>query len=341
MGERSGDLTSALRAIGGVLLAVGAVVVFVRRSSVGRWSDFELLLTVALPAALLFALAVAGRGGPGRGPADPARAALMVCAVLLSQIALFQFLTWAGASTHHLLYDAAALAGTAAIAIAGSRRAGAPFAIFLAGLALLGTWILLWLKILHPASAQDVRWILLSGGGSLLLLAAAVDVAGATGASELATAGGLGAVAAGLHGAVITLVGAAFAPFAPLPSVSSAFSGDVHPGGGPLPGASGRSGHLTRVVDPFHLPAGQTLGWDLVLLIVSVALVWSGTRSRVRGLCYVGFFGLVGFTISVGGELAHITELHPLRGSLLGWPLILVLLGLAGLAAPLLRRRAP
>jgi len=321
-----------------VLLAVGAVVVFARRSSTGRWSDFELLLTVALPATLLFALAVAGRGGPGRGPADPARAALMVSAVLLSPIALFQFLTWAGASTHHLLYDAAALAGTAAVAIAGSRRAQAPFAIFLAGLALLGTWILLWLKILHPASAQDVRWILLSGGASLLLVAGAVEVAGAAGASELATAGGLGAVAAGLQGVVMTLVLPVSRPFPRVPS--SVFRGDVHPGSAPPHGAGARGEHVPHVAEPFHLTAGQTLGWDLMLLIVSVALVWSGTRSHVRGLAYVGFFGLLGFTISVGGELAHVEELHPLTGSLLGWPLILVLVGIAGLAAPLVRRRA-
>ncbi len=298
---------SAARAVGGMLLAVGAVVVFARRSAAHRWSDFELLLTVAIPAATLFALAVAGRGRHARGPADPARAALMVSAILLSPLALLQLLVWAGVSTHHLLCDAAALALTAAIATAGARRAGAPYATFLAGLALLGTWILVLLKILHPASAEDVRWTLLSGGAVLMLGAGAINLAGLAGSAEIATAGGLGMVAAGLQG---VLVGS-FATF-----ISEEPQG------------------------PLHVDGAQTTGWNAYLLIVSLALAWGGTRARLRGPAYVGAIGLLAFLLSVAGQLTRVEAGHEPSHSLLGWPLVLLLLGIAGLSAPLLRRRA-
>ena len=335
MDERSGDLTSALRAIGGVLLAIGAVVVLARRSSHHRWSDFELLLTVAIPAAALFALAVAGRSGVGAGPADPARAVLLVSAVLLSPIVFLQFLVWAGAG-HHLLYDAAVLAASAGVAIAGARRAGAPYAMFLAGLALLGAWVAVWLKILHPASADDVRGILLSGGVVLILAAGAVSLAGAAGSAELATAGGLGAVVAGLQGVLIGLFGVTLAPFVSIMSSSGSNGSEI----GPLH-RGGRGETPDFASGAPHIAGGQTVGWNVYLLVVSLALVWCGSRSRLRGPAYVGFLGLAAFLLSVGAQLTRLEAGREPTGSLLGWPLILVLLGLAGLAAPLVRRRAP
>lgn len=317
-----------MRAVGGVLLALGAFVVFTRRSTAHHWSDFELLLTLAVPAALLFAIAIAGRAGPGGGPADPARAVLLVCAVLLSPIALFQFLAWSGASAHHLLYDAAVLAVTAAIASAGARRAGAPYVMFLAGLALLGAWILVWLKILRPASPDDVRWTILSGGAVLVAAAGALDLASRPGSSEFATAGGLGAVIAGLQGVVVGAVGAVFAP------VTTILAG----------GATRTVTSNGQVVETssgiLHIPGGQTSGWNIYLLVVSLALAWTGARSRARGVAYVGFLGLVAFAVSVGAELTRLEVGREPSSSLLWWPLVLVVLGIVGLAAPALRRGA-
>ena len=324
MPERSGDLASALRAAGGVLLALGALVVFIRRSSHHQWTDFELLLTLAVPAAGLFAMSVAHRGGPGLTRADPWRAVLLVTSVLLSVVALLQLLKWAGASTSHLLFDAAVLLATAAIAILGARRAESPYAILLAGLALLGAWMLLWLKIVSHPSADTVRWLLLAGGAVLLMAAAVVALLDAIGAPELATAGGIGAVAAGILGVLLGLFSAT--AFAVVDSIKSSRSG---------PGTLGRGLH-----GDLHLAGTQTTGWDVYLLLVSLGLVWLGSSSRSRGLGYVGFAGLLVFLISVGTQVTRLAAGHGPSSSLLGWPLLLVLLGLAGLAAPLLRRRA-
>ncbi len=303
-----GDLASALRAAGGVLLALGAFVVFIRRSSHHRWSDFELLLTLAVPAAVLLAMAVAGRSGYIRTAADPSRSVLLVTAVLLSTVALFQLLVWAGASRQHLLLDAAVLVLTAAIAVFGARRIGAPYAILLAGLALLGAWLLVWIEIVGHPGADTTRWLLVSGGAVLLAAAALMAVTDAIGAAEIATAGGIAAVAAGVLGVIVGAVGLTF----------------------------GAVGLLTTP----KIAGGQTSGWDIYLLLVSVGLVLLAARSGARGPGYVGAFGLLGFLISVGAQLTHLESGRGTSSSLLGWPLVLVLLGLAGLAAPLLRRRA-
>jgi len=330
--ERSGDLASALRAAGGVLLALGALLVFIRRGSHHQWTDFELLLTVAVPAAGLFAMSVADRGGPGLTRADPWRAVLLITSVLLSVVALFQLLQWAGASTSHLLFDAAVLVATAAIAILGAHRAESPYAILLAGLALLGAWMLVWLKIVSHPSADTVRWLLLAGGAVLLVAAAVVALLDAIGAPELATAGGIGAVLAGLLGVLVGLFGVAF----------GAIGGLLRAAGGnasaPIVGV--RSGtHLSRAHEALHIAGAQTTGWNIYLLLVSLALVWLGSSWRSRGPGYVGVAGLAVFLISVGAQVTRLESGHGPSSSVLGWPLLLVLLGLAGLGAPLLRRR--
>ncbi len=167
MRDRGGDFAGALRAVGGVMLALGAVVVISRRSGPHSWSDFELMLVVAVPATALFAVAVTGRGRWSPSVAEPWRAVLLVTSILLSPVALFLLLRWAGAGTRHLLYDAGVLAATAAIAIVGSRRAGSRYAMLLAGVALLGAWMLVWAKIIHDPSGDTVRWLLLAGGAVL------------------------------------------------------------------------------------------------------------------------------------------------------------------------------
>ena len=302
-----------MRAAGGVLLALGALLVATRREN--RWSDFELLLVLAVPAAVLFGLAVAGAGTAAGERAESWRAVLLVTAVLLTPIALFQFLQWIGASTRHLLYDAAVLTVTALVAMAGARRARAPYALFLAGLALLGTWMIVWIKIFPDPSANTVRWLLLAGGAALLLAAAAADLAGATGAGELATAGALGAVAAGILGVFITGFG-------------NAFLGLVTVNGQPAEPVE----HVS------HISGAQTNGWNIYLLVVSLVLIVVAARSRSRGPGYVGALGILLFFASTAAQLTRIAFGHGASHSLLGWPLVLLVLGAAGLTAPLLRR---
>jgi hypothetical protein len=331
-----------MRAAGGLLLAVGSLVVLARRGGPHRWTDFELFLAVAAPAALLFAIAVAGRRPLSRNAPEPWRGVLLVSAVLLSPVALLLFLQWAGASPKHLLYDAAVLAITATIAIVAGRRVGAPYASFLAGLALLGSWMLVWLKIVHEPSGDTVRWLLLAGGVLLLIAAAAMSLLGTAGATELATAGGLGAVAAGFVGVLVGLFAVAFGPLLAVEGQSSSAETIVT--------ANGKVTHVEHIAPRHdhhgilggfgstHISGTQTTGWDVYLLLVSIGLVWLGARSRARGPAYAGALGLLIFLYSIATQLTRLESGHGPSSSLLGWPLILVLLGLAGLAAPPLAR---
>jgi hypothetical protein len=61
------DSVDLLRSVGGLLLAVGAVVLLVRKSSHHGWSDFARLLVVLVPAVVLYTLAL-GVPRRGRGP---------------------------------------------------------------------------------------------------------------------------------------------------------------------------------------------------------------------------------------------------------------------------------
>jgi hypothetical protein len=90
-----------------------------------------------------------------------------------------------------------------------------------------------------------------------------------------------------------------------------------------------------------HTNGLQHFGWDLYLLIVSLGLVWVGSRVRARGLGYVGGVGLVAFLISVSAQITRLESGRPRTGGVVGWPLALLIVGVLGLAAPVLCRREP
>jgi hypothetical protein len=296
------------------MLALGALLVLTRRQ--GPWTDFELLIVLAVPAAALLVLATRGAGAAS-DRAESWRAVLAVVGVLLSLLALFRFLDWVGASTRHPLYDAAALGLTALIAAVTARRAQAPYLVLLAAFAMLGAWMLVWIKVFPDPSGNTVRWLLLGGGVALLLASALTDLGGQTGAGEIATAGALGLVAAGILGVFVS----------GFSNLAFGFLAAGSVGGGAPPALGG------------HLSGSQTTGWDVYLLVVSLVLIVAAARSRRRGPGYVGVLGILLFLISTAAQLGRAASGHPPSHSVLGWPLVLLLLGVAGLAAPLLRRR--
>ncbi len=305
-----------MRAAGGVMLALGALLVLSRRE--GHWTSFELFLVLAAASVALLGVTMTGSAAAG-DRAESWRSVLAVAGILLSPLALFQFLDWVGASTHHLLYDAAVLAVTGLLATACARRAQAPYLMLLAGLALLGAWMLVWIKVFPDPSAETVRWLLLGGGIAVLIVAALADLAGAIGAGDMLTAGSVGVVAAGILGVFVSAFSALALGFVTV--------GSDHPGEG-LPARFGG-----------HLSGSQTTGWDVYLLAVSLVLIVAGARARKRGPGYVGVLGILLFLLSTAAQLGRTSSGQGPSHSLIGWPLVLLLLGAAGLLAPLLRRR--
>jgi hypothetical protein len=74
-------------------------------------------------------------------------------------------------------------------------------------------------------------------------------------------------------------------------------------------------------------------GWKLYLLAVGFGLVAYAGADREPGPAYIGVAVLGAFALLAGAPAAH-------RGSLIGWPLFLLILGCAGLAVGL-RPRTP
>jgi len=82
----------------------------------------------------------------------------------------------------------------------------------------------------------------------------------------------------------------------------------------------------------------QRFVWDLLLLVIALGLIAYGSRARVRGPCYVGGAALFVFLFSVGSQISARLSGHRASGTVLGWPLALLLIGavaiLVGFLAP-------
>jgi hypothetical protein len=336
------EVTDLLRSVGGLLLASGAVALLIRKSSHHEWSDLARLLLVLAPAAWLYILALGPRRERGVVDIPPWRAVLLVTAILLVPLVLFLFLDLVGASTTDRLAEAGVFAVTAVLAGYASRRVHVPYAALLAALALLLAWLFLWTDVIGRSSANTYRWLLVAAGALLFAGAARIARSRATGAGEVATAGAVSAVAAGVIGVI---AGAAAAVVAAITSTGEPSSGALHATSGASFGSTAGPAivplaHPQRhTLMPPHIGGLQHLGWDVYLLVVSVALVWLGSRTRVRGLGYVGGFGLLAFIVSVGVELTRLEVGRTASAAVVGWPLALLILGVAGLLAPGLRRR--
>ena len=228
--------------------------------------------------------------------------------ILLTPAALFQLVNWLGGDTGSTLNTAWIFLLTAVVAFMALFGARLRIGALLGGLALIVAWLGLWDELLDAGVADDpdtLRWLLLAIGAILLGLAGAVGtrarVDGAGG--DLVTAAGIAAIGAG---ALIALI--------PSFLIAPVAVGDVSPD-----------------------PAGG-LFWDIELLVVGLALVGFGAAGSItRGPTYVGAIGLLVFIGSVGLDLDDSSP----AGKVLGWPLILLVIGavilIAGLR-PSLRR---
>jgi hypothetical protein len=292
-----------LRMLGGVLLAVGAAVLFWRKSD--DWAKFPLLLVVGIPCVVVFglgALAALSTKAVARW-----HAVLMVTGVLLSVVAFGQLWDTVGVDSDSSGFTLLWFACVAALAAFGSFFVGAAYQALLAAVAGIVAWLALWDLILDDPSATAIRWLLLVLCVAFIAAALRLRSADAPQASELVTAAGLAGVLVGTIGI-----------FDGAEGVLGIFFGAPPIGG-----------------------EGQGFIWDLFLLLFSLALVAYGAAALARGPAYVGFFGLVAFIAIQGAELNALLDGETPDSSFAGWPLALVLIGAGALAAGLLVRSGP
>jgi hypothetical protein len=86
---------------------------------------------------------------------------------------------------------------------------------------------------------------------------------------------------------------------------------------------------------------GSGLRLGPFLLLFSLGLVAYGAAANARGPAYVGFLGLAAFALLQGVEINALLEGDEPDSSFAGWPLALVLIGGAALAAGMLWRGPP
>jgi hypothetical protein len=293
-----------LRMLGGVLFALGAVILFARKG--GDWAAFPLLLVVGVPCVIVFGLGALGALAAG----EVARwhAVLMVAGVLLSVLAFAQLWDVAGVNTGASGFGFLVFACVAGLAAFASFRVGAAYQALLAAAAGIGAWLFFFDMLLDDPGVTAFRWLMLVLGVFYAAAAFALMRNGVPQAPELVTAAGIAAVLVGVIG-VIAEAGAVIGPL--------------------VFGAPAGEGE------------GQSFVWDLWLLLVSLALVAYGAVAHARGPAYVGFFGLLAFAILQGAEVNALLTGEHADSSFVGWPLALILLGVAALAAGAAGRRPP
>jgi hypothetical protein len=293
-----------LRMLGGVLLAVGATVLFLRKSS--DWDAFPLLLTIGVPCAVVFGLGAMSALAAG----EPARwhAVLMVVGVAMSPLAFGQLWDTIGVNTSSSGFGFLTALGVTLLAGFASFRAEAAYQALLAALAAIAAWLFFFDMLFDGIGTTGFRWLLLVLCAVYAAMALGLRERDRPQAPELVTAAGVAGVLVGVIG-VGDGAGAA---------IGSLIFGGTPSGG-----------------------EGQSFVWDVFLLLFSLGLVVYGAVARARGPAYVGFLGLLAFTLIQGAELNAVVQGDQPDNSFVGWPLILILVGAAALVAGALGRRPP
>jgi hypothetical protein len=294
-----------LRLIGGLLLAAGFVVLYVRKFQ--DWGDLPLLLVVLIPFLILYGLGwLAGLRDNADGVARPQRwqVAYLIIGALLAGVVVAQLILTLGAddlsARLHQVLIGLAIAGAA---FAASFLRSIPVLALVGGLAAFWAWLFLLDKIFGIDSVGGGRAVLLTFAALAVAAAIALHTAGRPQTSELVTVAGIVAIVAGL----LSLSG---------------LTGGINPldQGGDRPSET----------------------WNVFILVVSLALIAYGTGAPVRGPSYVGAIGLAAFVGLAGSNIValsngHADDLH----KLVGWPLLLIVVGAAALAAAVLLPRTP
>jgi hypothetical protein len=190
-----------------------------------------------------------------------------------------------------------------AVAVFTSLTMRAPFQMLLGAILWIVAWLAFWDKVLSNPSGETIQWLLVVLAVIYFVVAIVFGRAGRPQSLDLITAASLAAVLA----AALTFAGLA----------------------GSLGGVSASS-------LPGNVPK-PSQGWNIFLLVVSLAAIGFGSRGPTRGPSYVGAFGLGAFIALVGVDIVHRISGGD-SGGVVGWPLILLIGGAAILVAGFLLR---
>ena len=312
------DTRDSLRKIGGLLIALAAAMIFVRKgpffqANPEQWADFPMFLVLAIPAVYLYGgvLTTVQTGGLRSW-----QTVHSVVGLIFVALALLQFVDMIGGTSSAPLNIFWTLAVTAALAFyAGTLGVRVQF--LLGSIAVIISWTALWDKLISDGiGAHFGTYRGLLGLLAIALLAAALyawrsnpggdeTAQTATGpagdlglwkASELLTGAGIAAVIACALG--ITAIG------------------NLNPLGTGTP------------------PIETNNFWDIMLLVVSLGLIGIGSQIGPRGPVYVGAIGLVLFVLIAGLDL-NSDQPNPFKLGV--WPWVLLVLGLIGVGLSFMR----
>ena len=287
----SSDLSLAVAA---GALGIAALLGYLRMQN--SWADFPLFLLIAVPCALLFALALApGTGGNRAGTGSDGRLApwqttcfLVAIPLLAGSILLLIKLLGkddpgTGTATWVLL-----LTGVGAAVI--SARYDSPGATVLAALALSGAGLTAINWIDDEADVAVYRDVLLIEAAILLLIARSMWDAGRAHAKQLVAIAGIGLISGALTGAIDT----------------------VSPAG-------------LLVIPSSSTIAEEADGWMFILIAASIGLLAFAAWQRHGGSALIGLYGVANFVyISGEGDLGGWPLLLGLAAlACLAWALLL------------------
>jgi hypothetical protein len=307
------DTRDSLRKIGGLLLGLGALMIYVRKGpfltfNPDQWASFPMFVVLAIPAVYLYGSVLTK---PQTGDLRSWQVVQSVFGLLFVPLALTQFVDMIGGNPNASLNLCWIFLVTAGLAFYAGVVHGVRVQLLLGSISLIIAWTALWDELLSGGIGANwgvyrgllglIAIGLLAGGlylwrtnpGGDETAATATGPAGDIGlwkASELLSGAGVAAV-----------IGCALGITA---------LGNLNPLGTGTP------------------PIETTNAWDILLLLVSLGLVGLGSQIGVRGPVYVGAIGLVLFLVIVGLDL-NSTPPEPFKLGV--WPWVLIGLGLIGI----------
>jgi hypothetical protein len=309
------DTRDALRKIGGLLLGLGAAMIYIRKGPLfplnpSQWASFPMFLVLAVPAVYLYG-AILTR--PRTGELRPWQVVHSVFGLFFVFLALEQFVDMIGGNPNASLNVFWIALATAGLAFYAGTVIGVRVQLLLGSIALIVSWTALWDEFL--SGGIGAHWGVYRG---LLGLLAIGLLAGGLylwrnnpGGDEVAASATAPFGDLGLWKASELLTGAGIAAVIAC-SLGITALGNLNPLGTGTP------------------PIETTNAWDVLLLIVSLGLVAIGSQIGLRGPVYVGAIGLLLFLVIAGLDL-NSTPPHPFKLGVWPW----VLLGLGAIATGL------